>query len=137
MIKGFRDFLLRGNVVDLAVAVIIGAAFTTIVTALNKGVITQLIAAIGGVPDLSAESFDINGTPIMWGAVVTAVINFVIVAAIVYFVIVVPMNAAQERLKKAEVESEPALTVDQELLIEIRDALKGGGAKSLVETKDV
>lgn len=131
MIKGFRDFLLRGNVVDLAVAVIIGAAFTSIVTALNKGVITQLIAAIGGVPDLSTEAFEINGTPIFWGAVVTAAINFVIVAAIVYFVIVVPMNHAQERLKKAEVESEPALTVDQELLIEIRDALKGGGAKSL------
>ncbi len=123
MLKGFRDFLLRGNVVDLAVAVIIGAAFTTIVTALNKGVITQLIAAVGGIPDLSQESFDLNGTPIYWGAVVTATLNFVIVAFIVYFAVVVPMNKAMERFNKQEEEAEATLTKDQELLIEIRDAL--------------
>lgn len=123
MLKGFRDFLMRGNVVDLAVAVIIGAAFTGIVTALNEGVITQLIAAIGGVPDLSQESFDLNGTPIMWGAVVTAALNFVIVAAIVYFVVIVPMNKAQERFNQPAEEPAATLTKDQELLIEIRDAL--------------
>ena len=131
MLKGFRDFLLRGNVVDLAVAVIIGAAFTSIVTALNKGVITQLIAAIGGVPDLSTQvwwiggdSLKDGGTPIMWGSVVTAIINFVIVAAIVYFAIIVPMNKAQELFNKPEEETATTLTKDQELLIEIRDALR-------------
>lgn len=129
MLKGFRDFLLRGNVVDLAVAVIIGAAFTGIVTALNKGVITQLIAAIGGVPDLSKESFDVNGTPILWGSVVTATINFVIVAAIVYFAIIVPMNKAQALFNEPDEETGNTLTKDQELLIEIRDALRAGGGE--------
>lgn len=128
MLKGFRDFLLRGNVVDLAVAVIIGAAFTAIVTALNKGVISQLIAAIGGVPDLSKESFDLNGTPIYWGSVVTAAINFVVVAAIVYFLIIVPMNRAQELFNEPEEEPASTLTKDQELLIEIRDALRADDA---------
>lgn len=128
MLKGFRDFLLRGNVVDLAVAVIIGAAFTSIVTALNKGVISQLIAAVGGVPDLSKESFLINGTPIYWGSVVTALINFVVVAAIVYFAIIVPMNRAQELFNEPDEESATTLTKDQELLIEIRDALRSPAA---------
>ena len=87
MLKGFRDFLLRGNVVDLAVAVIIGTAFSAVVTSLNKDVITQLIAAVGGVPDFSKESFAINGTPIGYGNLITTIINFVIVAAVVYFVV--------------------------------------------------
>ena len=136
MFKGFRDFLLRGNVVDLAVAVVIGAAFTGIVTALNKEVITQLIAALGGVPDLSKEKLWIGGseaqggTGIGWGAVVTALINFVIVAAIVYFLIVVPMNKALERFKEPEVEPEATLTKDQELLIEIRDLLRAGAGEA-------
>lgn len=124
MLKGFRDFLLRGNVVDLAVAVIVGAAFTSIVTALNKGVITQLLAAIIDIPDLSKESFDLNGTPIYWGSVVTATINFVIVAVIVYFAIVVPMNKAMAAFNEPEEEAPATLTKDQELLIEIRDVLQ-------------
>ncbi len=128
MLKGFRDFLMRGNVVDLAVAVIIGAAFTGIVTALNEGVITQLIAAVGGVPDLSKEALLIGDTPIKWGLVVQATLNFVIVAAIVYFVVIVPMNKAQERFNKPEAEAEATLTKDQELLAEIRDLLAKRGA---------
>jgi large conductance mechanosensitive channel len=124
MLKGFRDFLMRGNVVDLAVAVIIGAAFTGIVTALNEGVITQLIAAVGGVPDLSKEALMIGDTPIYWGKVVQATLNFVIVAAIVYFVVVVPMNKAMTKFASPEEEAAATLTKDQELLIEIRDALK-------------
>ncbi len=127
MLKGFRDFLLRGNVVDLAVAVVIGAAFTGIVTALNEGVITQLIAAIGGVPDLSQEHFEINGTPIYWGLVVTAAINFAIVAAIVYFLVILPMNKAMDTFNKPAEEAPATLTKDQELLIEIRDALRSSG----------
>ena len=121
MLKGFRDFLMRGNVVDLAVAVIIGAAFTLIITALNEGVITQLIAAVGGVPDFAEETFSINGTPIYWGRVVTALLNFIIVAAIIYFVVVTPMNKAMARFKKDEAAAE--VTKDQELLMEIRDLL--------------
>lgn len=126
MLKGFRDFILRGNVVELAVAVIIGAAFTSVVSALNKGVITQLIAAIGGVPDLTKETFQINGTDIFWGNLVTETFNFLIVAAIVYFVTVVPMNRAMARFNKPEEEAEAILTKEQELLIEIRDLLAQG-----------
>ncbi len=126
MLKGFRDFLLRGNVVELAVAVIIGAAFTSIVTALNKGVITQLIAAIGGVPDMTKESFSINGTPIFYGNVITEIINFIIVAAIVYFVVIVPVNKAMAKFSKPAEEEEQTLSKDQELLIEIRDLLASG-----------
>ncbi|MBO9534680.1 MAG: large conductance mechanosensitive channel protein MscL [Solirubrobacteraceae bacterium] len=125
--KGFRDFLMRGNVVDLAVAVIIGAAFTAIVTALNEGVISQLIAAIGGVPDMTKESFKLGDTPIFYGKVITATINFVIVAAIVYFVVVMPMNKLQERFNKAAEEPKATITKDQELLIEIRDLLAKRG----------
>lgn len=124
MLKGFRDFLLRGNVVDLAVAVIIGTAFSAVVTSLNKDVITQLIAAVGGVPDFSKESFSINGADIGYGNLITTIINFIIVAAVVYFVVVVPMNKAQARFNKPAEEGEATLTKDQELLIEIRDALK-------------
>lgn len=109
-------------------AVIIGAAFTGIVTALNEGVITQLIAAVGGVPDLSKEALMIGDTPIKWGLVVQATLNFVIVAAIVYFVVIVPMNKAQERFNKPEAEAEATLTKDQELLAEIRDLLAKRGA---------
>ena len=104
-------------------AVVVGAAFTSIVTALNKGVISQLIAAVGGVPDLTRESFHIGNTPIYWGNVATAAINFVIVAAIVYFGIVMPMNRLQARWNKPAEEPEATLTKDQELLIEIRDLL--------------
>lgn len=126
MIKGFRDFLLRGNVVELAVAVIIGAAFTQIVTALNKGVITQLIAAVGGVPNLSQESFALNDADIMWGLVVTEIINFVIVAAVVYFVVIVPLNRAMTKVVTPDEEPAATLSKDQELLIEIRDLLAQG-----------
>ncbi|MDO9356031.1 MAG: large conductance mechanosensitive channel protein MscL [Solirubrobacteraceae bacterium] len=128
MLKGFRDFLLRGNVVDLAVAVIIGTAFSAVVASLNKDVITQLIAAVGGVPDFSKETFSVNGTPIGYGKLITTIINFVIVAAVVYFAVIVPMNRALERFNKQDEVDETAatLTKDQELLIEIRDALKAG-----------
>lgn len=88
MLKGFRDFILRGNVIDLAVAVIIGAAFTQIINAIVAGFITPLIALIGGQPDASA----LNTSTFLWGDILTAILNFLIVAAVVYFVIVLPMN---------------------------------------------
>ncbi len=122
MIKGFRDFIFRGNVVDLAVAVIIGAAFSSIVAALSKDVIGGLIGVIGGTPNFDREAVKIGDGQIVYGTVITAVINFLIVAAIVYFVVVVPMKKVQERFLRQEEEA-PAVTDEARLLTEIRDLL--------------
>jgi large conductance mechanosensitive channel len=98
MLKGFRDFILRGNVVDLAVAVVIGVAFGAVVNSVVKNLITPLIALIGGAPDFSA----IHTGPIMWGNLINDVLSFLIIAAVVYFVIVAPMNRLMKRLKPSE-----------------------------------
>lgn len=100
MLKGFRDFILRGNVVDLAVAVIIGAAFNAIVNSMVKDVLTQLIAAVAGKPDFSGVVFKLRGTPINIGNFLNAAISFLIVASVVYFGIVLPLNALLARMKK-------------------------------------
>jgi large conductance mechanosensitive channel len=100
MLKGFKDFILRGNVVDLAVAVVIGGAFGAIVTALVKDLITPLIAAVVGKPDFSALLFTINNSKFLFGDFLNAVVGFLLVAAAVYLFIVVPMNAINLRLKK-------------------------------------
>ncbi|MGO9776054.1 MAG: large conductance mechanosensitive channel protein MscL [Terracidiphilus sp.] len=100
MLKGFRNFILRGNVVDLAVAVILGAAFNAIVTSLVKDVLTQLIAAIVGKPDFSSVVLKVNGTPIMIGNFLNAAISFLIVASVVYFGIVLPLNKLLAKLQK-------------------------------------
>lgn len=92
MLKGFREFVLRGNVVDLAVAVIIAAAFTDIVNALVADLITPLIAAFGGQPDFSALTFTINNSQFMIGHFINTLLAFLIVAAVLYFVIVAPLN---------------------------------------------
>jgi len=97
--KGFREFILRGNVIDLAVAVIIGAAFGNIVTALVKDLITPLIAAIGGQPDFSAITFTINNSKFLIGDFINALLSFLIIAAVVYFFVVLPINRLMERLK--------------------------------------
>ena len=108
MIKGFREFVLRGNVIDLAVAVIIGAAFTAIVTSLVTNIITPLIAAIVGKPDFSALVLHLNGGVISYGLFLNSVISFLLLAAVVYFVIVAPMNFLLARLKgPAAVDSKP------------------------------
>lgn len=99
MFKGFRDFLLRGNVVDLAVAVVIGAAFGAVVQSAVKDVLTPFIAAIVGKPDFSAVGFTLNGTHFPIGNFINALISFLIVAAVVYYAVVVPVNAATARLK--------------------------------------
>ena len=109
MIKGFKEFLLRGNVIDLAVAVIIGAAFTAIVTSLVTNIITPLIAAIVGKPDFSALTLNVHGGIIKYGSFLNAVIDFALLAAVVYFFIVVPMNYVMARFKKPE-EAAPILT---------------------------
>jgi large conductance mechanosensitive channel len=119
MFKGFRDFILRGNVIDLAVAVIMGAAFTAIVGAIAKGLITPLIALIFGQPDASA----LNSGIFLWGDIITAIINFLIIAVVVYFLIVVPMNKVMERFKREEKPAEAEPSNEEKLLAEIRDAL--------------
>ena len=92
MFKDFKSFIMRGNTVDLAVAVIIGAAFGAIVVALVKDVITPLIAAIGGKPDFSQLSFTIHNSHILYGDFLNAVISFLIIASVVFFLIIVPIN---------------------------------------------
>jgi large conductance mechanosensitive channel len=123
MLKGFKAFLMRGNVVDLAVAVIIGTAFGAVVKSFADDFIGGLIAAVGGVPDFTREGIEINGTNVIYGSTITAIINFVIVAAVVYFVVVVPMKQLSERGKTADAET-PAPSDEAVLLTEIRDLLK-------------
>ena len=97
--KGFREFILRGNVIDLAIAVVIGAAFGNIVTALVKDMITPLIAAIGGQPDFSTITFTINNSKFLIGDFINALIGFVIIALVVYFLVLLPVNRMLERFK--------------------------------------
>lgn len=104
MIKGFGRFLMRGNVIDLAVAVVIGAAFGAVVTAFVKDFLTPLIAAIAGKPDFAALAYTVNGSRFPIGDFINALISFVLVAAAVYYFIVAPMNAITERFKKPEAE---------------------------------
>jgi large conductance mechanosensitive channel len=127
MIKGFREFIMRGNVVDLAVAVVIGAAFATVVKALLDGLIYPIIAAIFGKPDLtSVLTFEINNSRFSIGLVLDALFYFVIVAAAIYFLVVLPINRLQERRKRGE---GPADEVPEDiaLLREIRDSLRARG----------
>lgn len=102
MLKGFRDFLLRGNVVDLAVAVVVGGAFTAIVTALVKDIITPLIGAIGGSPDFSNIFFTVNNSKFMVGDFLNAVISLLIVSSVIYFLVVLPMNTIMKKIKRGE-----------------------------------
>jgi large conductance mechanosensitive channel len=124
MLKQFRDFLLRGNVVDLAVAVVVGAAFGAVVASFVADLLTPLIAAIGGKPDFAALSFRINGSEVRYGSFLNAVISFVIVAAAVFFLVVKPVSALMDR-RRAGLEPEPeAVPEDVVLLGEIRDLLR-------------
>lgn len=97
--RGFREFILRGNLVDLAVAVVIGAAFGAVVSALVRDLITPLIAAIGGNPDFGVLSFTINGSRFAYGNFLNALLSFLIVAAIVYFLVLKPVGLLLERLR--------------------------------------
>jgi len=125
MLKGFKDFILRGNVVDLAVAVVIGAAFATIVTAFTDSIIKPLINAItpASSPGLGVTLIaGKDSTYVDFAAVITAAINFVIVAAVIYFAVVLPVNVIQERRRRGE-ETGPTEPTEVELLAEIRDLL--------------
>lgn len=107
MLKDFKQFILRGNVVDLAVAVMIGAAFTAIVTALVKDIVTPLIAAIGGKPDFSSLYVTINHSRLMYGDFLNAVISFLIIAAVVFFLIVQPVNKFIAYSKRKKTTGDP------------------------------
>jgi large conductance mechanosensitive channel len=123
MLKGFAAFIMRGNVIDLAVAVVIGGAFGALVTAFVKDLITPLIAALVGKPDFSAIFFELNASRFMIGDFINAVIAFLLVAAAIYFYVVVPMNAMTARFKKP-VEGPPALRECPECLSEIPAAAR-------------
>jgi large conductance mechanosensitive channel len=131
MIKGFKEFILRGNVIDLAVAVVIGAAFTLIVNAIVAGLINPLIALVFNASSLDAVGWtatNLNGDPVFFafGAILGAIINFLAVAVVVYFVFVYPMNKWKERAAaRAGISEEEAaeLPTEQELLVQIRDLL--------------
>lgn len=122
MFKGFRDFIMRGNVIDLAVGIIIGAAFTPIVDAITK-VIMDLIAALVGKPNFdNIWTISLNGSTIMPGPILTTLVNFLFVAFALYFFVVMPLNKYNEH-KHASEEEEPAEPDTNELLGEIRDLL--------------
>lgn len=122
MVKGFRDFVLRGNVVDLAVGVVVGASFSAVVAALVKDLLTPFIAAIVTEPDFSTMVFTINGSRFMYGEFLNALIAFFIAAAAVYFFVVLPINKLTARFRGSkDAASKPA---DVALLEEIRDLLK-------------
>jgi len=114
MLKGFKEFMLRGNVIDLAVAVIIGGAFGAVVTALVKDLLTPLVAAIGGKPDFSAIAFEVNGSRFLIGDFINALVSFLMIGAAIYFFIVAPLNALNARRKTA-----PTTRKCQECLSEI------------------
>lgn len=125
MLSGFKEFILRGNVVELAVAVVIGTAFATVVDRVVDGIVNPLIAAIGGAPNLDETwVVELNDATFTFGAVVGAIITFLITAAVVYLLIVLPMNRLSER-RKAGAEPEPEAPAEDVLLLqEIRDLLK-------------
>jgi len=117
-LKGFRTFLLRGNVVDLAVAVVIGTAFGVVVTAFVKDLVTPLIAAIGGKPDFASLSFTINNSKFLYGEFFNALIAFLVIAAVIYFFVVLPINALVARARR-EPPADPTTKKCTECLSEI------------------
>ena len=122
MLKGFKDFLLRGNVVELAVAVVIGTAFTGLVTSFTDSFLKPLIGLLSG-GGINGGTRVVDGQPFTYGAFLNALITFVLTAAVVYFVVVLPMKAIMERRKRGE-EAGPVVPTQVELLVEIRDLLR-------------
>ena len=116
MLKGFREFILRGNVIDLAVAVVIGAAFGAVITSFVGNILTPLIAAIFGQPDFSGLTFTINGSRFLYGSFFNAVISFLFIALAIYFIVVMPLNKLAERRAKG---ADPTVKECPECLSEI------------------
>lgn len=136
MLKGFKDFLMRGNVVELAVAVVMGTAFTAIVTSVTKGIVTPLLAVAGTNGELGLGIQLVSDKPatfIAVGPIITAGINFLLVAAILYFVLILPMNTLQKRYNRKR-ETVAAAPTEAELLLEIRDLLAAQSETHTVES---
>jgi large conductance mechanosensitive channel len=123
VLKGFRDFIMRGNVVDLAVGIVIGVAFTALVTSFTNSFLKPLIGLIGG-GGTEGGTVTVNGQEFTWGAFINAIITFVLTAAVLYFLVVLPMNKLAERRKRGQVEEPEAQSDEVILLTEIRDALR-------------
>ena len=119
MLSGFKQFILRGNVVDMAVGVVIGAAFGGVVSALTKDLLTPLIAAVAGKPDFSSIIFTINGTAFPVGDFINSVVSFLLIAAAVYFFVVTPVNALVSRMRKEPAPADPTTKKCPECLSEI------------------
>lgn len=119
MLSGFKQFILRGNVVDMAVGVVIGAAFATVVSAFTRDLLTPLLAAIAGKPDFSAIAFTINGSVFALGDFINAVVAFLLVAAAVYFFVVTPVNALVARMHRRDAPASPTSKKCPECLSEI------------------
>jgi large conductance mechanosensitive channel len=117
--KGFKQFLLRGNVVDLAVGVVIGAAFGSVVNSLVKGLLTPFIAAVAKQPDFSSISFTIHGSKFLLGDFVNSVVSFIIIASAVYFAVVLPMNALIAKIQREDKPMQPSTRKCPECLSEI------------------
>jgi large conductance mechanosensitive channel len=127
MLKGFKQFLLRGNVLDLAVAVVIGGAFGAVITALVKDLVTPLIAALVGAPDFSALVFTVNGSKFLIGAFINEVLSFILIAAAIYFFVVVPVNALVARLHRGDAPADPTTKKCPECLGEVPIAARRCG----------
>jgi large conductance mechanosensitive channel len=124
MLTGFKQFMLRGNVLDLAVAVVIGGAFGAVVTALVKDLINPLIAAIVGKPDFSAIVFTINNSKFMIGDFLNALVSFILIGAAVYFFVVLPVNTLTARMRRGEAPADPTTKKCPECLSEVPIAAK-------------
>jgi len=128
MLKGFRDFIMRGNVVDLAVGIVIGAAFTALVASFTAAFLKPLIQLMSGGKGVSAGAFKVRGVPFDWASFINACITFVLTAAALYFLVVYPMNRLAERRARGEEPPPSAPSEEVKLLTEIRDALVTGRA---------
>lgn len=122
--KGFKQFILRGNVLDLAVAVVMGAAFTAVVTALVKDLLTPLVGALIGQPDFSALTVDVNGSKLLIGDFLNALIAFVMLAAAVYFFVVLPVNTLVARMRRGEAAPDPTTKKCPECMSEVAIAAR-------------
>jgi large conductance mechanosensitive channel len=123
MLKGFKDFIMRGNVVDLAVGIVIGAAFTTVVTAFTNGFIKPLIQLMGGGGGVGAGTWKVRGVPFDYATFLNAIITFLITAAVLYFLVVMPLNMLAERRRRGEEPPPKTPSEDILLLTQIRDLL--------------
>ena len=124
MLKGFKEFMLRGNVVELAVAVVMGVAFTAVVTALVKDLLTPLIAALVGAPDFSAIVLDVNGSKLLIGDFMNALFSFLMIAIAVYFFVVLPVNALIARIRRGDAPADPTTKKCPECLSEVAIAAR-------------